>query len=157
MRANPQGRFVNLQPLLDKVKKEYFSEYSDRWEFSHCEIGWGKQHHKLPRRISVLGSIRIREFPNWSTILMNSFLDHPTYPVQELEATIYHELCHLAEPPQHVEYRRKIHHYGFKVLLHEHPYMRQHEEWVHFEFHQWAHQHIFSGNWHGNRNNLTYG
>jgi len=147
MRANPQGRFVNLQPLLDKVKQEYFSEYSDRWEFSHCEIGWGKQHHKLPRRISRFGSIRIGEFPMWSTILMNSFLDHPAYPVQELEATIYHELCHLVEPPQNFEFRRKIHHGGFKKLLNEHPYMNQHEKWARVGFHQWASFYIFPGQW----------
>jgi hypothetical protein len=116
----PQGRYVDLSPILDAVRSRHFTAPVA------VRIGWSER----PAR-NLMGRFE-RGTPE-GLIVVNRLLDSPLTPPWYLDFLVFHELLHAVIPPRPGSSRLLIHPPEFRRIEREHP---QHARAKHFE--RWA-------------------
>ena len=85
------GSTYDLQEMYDKVKSEYFPSLD-----KDVAIGWAKKRNRGRGRCMTFGCYD----PHHRQIRIHPRLDHPLVPSYFIEFVIYHEILHIACPPQ---------------------------------------------------------
>lgn len=115
----PDEKVPELQDLLDRLNREYFAGKVD------ARIQWGRNTLGQNQRSVRFGSYDFKK----KLIRINPRLRQDFVPVQVLELTVYHEMCHQALPPFRHQGKRLAHHAQFKQKEREYKFYRMVKQW----------------------------
>ena len=115
----PPEESLLLQRLLGSLNHEYFDGKID------AQIQWGRNTLSQNRRSVRFGSY---DFKN-KLIRINPRLGQDFVPLQVLELTIYHEMCHQFVPPFKQSGKRLAHHAEFKKKEREYKFYSIVKQW----------------------------
>ena len=109
----------DLQAIFDRLNVEYFGGKVE------ATIEWGKNVKVPNRRSFSFGSFD----PKAGIIRVHPRLKQDFVPVEVLELTVYHEMCHQALPPVRRNGQWKMHHKDFKAKEKEYSNYRKAMQW----------------------------
>ncbi len=116
----PEGGITpELQQLYDQLNKEYFAGKID------AKIQWGRNILSQNRRSVRFGSYDYKK----KLIRINPRLKQDFVPLQILEHTVYHEMCHQFLPPFKRQGKRLAHHAEFRQKEREYKFYRMVKQW----------------------------
>jgi hypothetical protein len=116
MQISAAGRFHDLDPIFERVNRDYFGGAVS------TPIGWGRVGRPGRR-------VRCRRLGSFSRsrgiVVINPVLDRPEVPEFFVEFIVYHEMLHAAQPPD----TRRWHGPEFHASEKRHPHYAAAREW----------------------------
>lgn len=110
---------LELQQLYDRLNQEYFGGKID------AKIQWGRNTLNQNSRSVRFGSYDFKK----KLIRINPRLKQDFVPLQILEHTVYHEMCHQFLPPFRRQGKRIAHHAEFKQKEKEYKFYGMVKKW----------------------------
>ena len=129
---NPLRRFLARRAAAPRIQRRGRHHHNLDWLFEDqqqhfsvpivADVRWGRWPTNKPRRSIRLGSCKQTQPP---TIRVHPVLDHPSVPAWFVSFVLFHEMLHVAIPPQPGKKRRRIHTPRFRAAERSHPdYLR---------------------------------
>ena len=109
----------DLQAIFDRLNEEYFNGRVE------AQVQWGKNVKVPNRRSFSFGSYDSKN----KLIRIHPRLKQDFVPVNVLELTVYHEMCHQAVPPVRRNGQWQMHHNDFKAKEKEYDQYREAMQW----------------------------
>ena len=109
----------DLQAIYDRLNEEYFNGRVE------AQVEWGKNVKVPNRRSFSFGSYDAKN----KLIRIHPRLKQDFVPVNVLELTVHHEMCHQVMPPVRRNGQWQVHHQDFKAKEKEYHQYREAMQW----------------------------
>jgi len=119
LQEEPPENPRDLQEIFDRLNEEYFNGKVK------AQVEWGKNIKVPNRRSFSFGSYDSKN----QLIRIHPRLKQEFVPVNVLELTVYHEMCHQAVPPVRRNGQWQTHHKDFKAKEKEFRFYREAMQW----------------------------
>ncbi len=114
------GIKFDLQTLFETLNDKWFDGELKSW------LRWGRYGSKT----SYHTLIQDEQKEIHHLITIAGLYNHPSVPQFAVEAVLYHEMLHIAEPPKEGKLRRNVHHKEFRKREKAFPHYQKWQEWL---------------------------